>query len=470
MDLVQGISNMNKDNYQTTKKERVAYALYFLGQNILWGFASLVATYLLDIGLDASSASAILLVPKIWDAVNDTLFGYVVDKVNIKKNQKFLPWIKIGTIMIGIVTVFMFAIPKGIDSKVIKTIWFLGAYFIFDAAYTMLDAPMYALPTVMTTNVQERTSLISSNRFTGIFGGAISSLLVPFIRPKTGWALGAIIFCSLGVAFMLPILFFGKERVYEKSQQEANYSFKEMWSYLKENKYLTISLLLIFIVGITSIETSLSLIMARNCFGSESKATVITAMSGLPIIFVSPFIPKLTKKFDKSIILAAGMIFGFVGSVASYIVGYDNFTLFIICYAIKVVGTGVFMVLSYMLIADSVEYGTYKSGVRATGISFSLQTFTSKLKNAVVGSVALFALGIFGYDSSLPETVKQAPQVISGIWKVFTLVPGLGYLASFVIIVVLYKLKDKDVEVMAKYNNGEISKEEATALLTNKNI
>lgn len=458
---------MAENNYQTSKKERISYPVFFFGQNVLWAYAAVISTYLLDIGLDAKLASAILLGPKIWDAVNDTLFGFLIDRTKFKSRQKFLPWIKIGVAFIALTEIFMFAIPKSIGSNTVKIFWFIAAYMLFDCAYTLLDAPMYALPTVLTSNIQERTALISSNRFAGIIGGGVGSVLVPIIRPKTGWLLGAVIFTVFSTLFMLPVLFTAKERCSDENENQE-YGFKEMFTYIRSNRYLFISLLLIFIVGVCSIENTLSLVMARNCFGNESVASYVTIISSLPVLVVSLFIPKLTKKYDKYIILIFGMALGFIGGLAGYFAGYSSIVPFIICSSVKGIGMATFMVISYMLVADAVEYGTYKSGIKAAGISFSLQTFTAKMKNAVIASVALFALGLFGYDSSLAENIIQGPKVVSGIWKVYSLMPAVGYLTALIILVVFYKLRDRDVETMARYNNREISKEEAEAVLMEK--
>ena len=455
--------------YQTSKKERISYGIWFMGENIIWAYVGLASTFLLDVGIDATLASAILLGPKVWDAINDTLFGYIVDKKAKERKEKFLPWIKLGNALIGAAVILMYAIPANLESSALKAAWFVIGYMCMDAAYTMLDAPMYAIPTVLTTNIQERTALISSNRFWGILGGALATILIPMIRPKTGWFLGSVIFVIVGLAFMIPFLLWGKERGKENEEEkQKEYTFKEMLEYVKTNKYLLYTLLLIFIQGATSVESSLSLIMSRNCLGDESKATILTAIVMLPTFLMSLFIPKLVKKFDKSTLITAGMVASCLSSIASYVCGYNNLVIFVILMIIKGIGSSFFMVLSYMLIADSVEYGTYKTSTRATGISFSLQTFTAKLKNAIIGSVSLFALGLFGYDSSLGETVRQSAQVTQGIWAVYNILPAIGSLICFIILVALYKLKDKDVEIMARYNNGEISKEEAESLLAEK--
>ncbi len=149
--------------FMTSKKERFAYCLFFLGQNILWGYAGYVETFLTDIGMAAATAAFVLLVPKLWDAVNDMLFGYIIDRSRFKNGQKFIPWVKIGVTAVGITTVVLFAIPESVD-QAIKVVWFLVAYIVFDISYTILDAPAYAVTTVMTSNVQERTSIIAGGK------------------------------------------------------------------------------------------------------------------------------------------------------------------------------------------------------------------------------------------------------------------------------------------------------------------
>ena len=138
--------------FVTSKKERWAYGLFFLGQNILWGYAGYVETFLTDIGIAAASAAMILLLPKLWDAVNDVIFGYLMDRYSFRNGQKFMPWVRIGTAAVGLTTVALFAIPPSADQTV-KIVWFVVAYVLFDICYTILDAPAFAVTTVMTHDV-----------------------------------------------------------------------------------------------------------------------------------------------------------------------------------------------------------------------------------------------------------------------------------------------------------------------------
>lgn len=455
---------------QATRKEHFFYSAFYFGQNVLWGFAGLVSTYLLDIGLDAAIASVILLVPKIWDAVNDTIFGIIVDRTRFKNGQKFLPWVKIGTAAVGIATILMFAIPASLNDPRWKIAWFVVAYILFDAAYTILDAPMFAMPTVMTTSVGERTAFIAGNKLWSMVGAMFATVLIPLVRPRTGWFVASIIFICFAVAFMLPFLFIGKERFGQpekkKEDEQAEISFREMARYIRGNRYLFVALLVILIMGVSSVESTLTLIMARNCLGNESLATIVSACVAVPVIFVSAVIPAMTKRWDKYNVLIGGLTFSAAMGVVSYFVGYGSIAAAAVCVALKCVGLSFYTVICYIFVADCVEYGTYKSGTRAAGLTFSLQCFVAKLKNAFLHSIALGALALFGYDSSLPENAVQSPEVTQGIWAVFNLLPVIGCVLSILLLVCFYKLRDKDVQVMSLYNNGEISREEAVEKLS----
>jgi Na+/melibiose symporter-like transporter len=116
-----------------------------------------------------------------------------------------------------------------------------------------------------------------------------------------------------------------------------------------------------------------------------------------------------------------------------------------------------------MLVADTVEYGTYKTGTRAAGITFSLQCFAAKLKNGLIGTVVLLSLSAVGFVEG--ENAVQPAGVADGIWGLFCLVPAAGFLLALLLLWRFYKLRTADVQIMSRCNNGEITREEAEKLL-----
>jgi len=454
-----------RDGFQASPLEHRSYAAYFFGENFLWAFAGMLPTFITDIGLGAGIVATILLVPKIWDAVNDTIFGIVVDKVKLKSGQKFLPWMKIGTFSLGLTTILLFAIPSGISDGM-KIAWVIISYILFDASYTMLDAPLFALPSAMTTNIQERTQILSNGRLFAMVGGMCAGLLIPVVRPKLGWLTTAIIIVVVSISAMIPLMLKGKERQTVADRNEPSISFKEMGIYLKTNNQLLIILLVMFIIGVTGVGAVLSIYVARICFGSESIASLLVIISALPALLVAALVPKLTEKFDKFDLFVVGLICSVVGGVLMFLTGFENIPLVICLTVLESVGYAAYNVIAYMFIADTVEYGTYKTGTRASGISFALQTFTAKLRAALVTSLSLFALGAIGFISG--ENVVQPAGVAQGIWGIYTLLPALGSLIAILILIFFYKLRDNTVQVMAKYNMGEVTKEEAESALAEK--
>ena len=459
------MSKQNRIGFQTERKEYVGYCLFFLGQNILWGFAGYIETFLTDIGIAATTAAAILIIPKLWDAVNDVIFGYIVDRHSFKNGQKFMPWVRIGTAAVGITTVAMFAIPKSM-AQTGKVVWFLVTYILFDIAYTILDAPAFAVTTVMTSNVTERTSIIAGGKLWSMVGGVLATVLIPMIRPIFGWFTACIIFIAVSIVLMVPMLVTVKERHPQSSTTEENPKFKDMLKYLKSNKYLLIVLAAMLLLGVSSVEQKMAIYMGRICLGKENAATLVAAGVAVSVIVVSAIVPALSRKWDKFHVLCGGLIFAVVMDIITYFVGYGSLGSAIAMIMLKCTGLGFWQVIIYMLIADTVEYGTYKSGTRAAGVTFSLQCFIAKLKNALIGSIVLYTLSLTGFVEG--ENAIQPAGVADGVWGLFCFLPAIGFVLALIILLCFYKLRTKDVQVMSKYNNGEISKEEAEALLAEK--
>ena len=96
----------NGEGWSTEPAERFSYYSYFAGQNMIYTlFNVCLTTYLLFLGIDPMKSAAVMLIVKVWDAVNDTLFGVIFDYIKFKSGKKYLPWIRISTILIPIATV-----------------------------------------------------------------------------------------------------------------------------------------------------------------------------------------------------------------------------------------------------------------------------------------------------------------------------------------------------------------------------
>lgn len=465
----------NKLGYMTTGRERASYWSYFVGQNFFYALVNtFLATYMLMIGVDLTKTASIMLLVKVWDAVNDALFGLVFDRVRFKSGNKSLPWLRISVAFIPIATVLLFVIPQS-AGEVLKLAWFAIAYILWDTAYTFCDVPIYSMVTTMTDNLDERNKLMSFGRvFSGVGGAAAIVLCTVLVSEKVGVGFGvvAIILAVLGIAFMLPICIVGRERNHSIEGEES-FTLREMLRYLRKNKYLLLIYSGQMISGALNTGAALGMFVSYYLFGSAMFNLLLGVLSAAPALIIALFIPKILRRFDKFKFYIACNVVSIALGFVLYFVGYHNVTAFLILSVIRSIPASAIGVMSFMFTPDCAEYGQYKSGTDARGITFAIQTFTSKITAAISSSLGMFVLGIFGWISVQANDfaelerlgITQPPAAIHGLWIAYILIPVIGLLVAM-IPYCFYKLTDKDVQVMAEYNAGKITREEADGMLS----
>ncbi len=460
--------------YMTTSKERLSYWTYFVGQNVYYNITFIyLSAYLAMQGIALWKVSLVLLVVKVWDAIKDPIFGYIFDKVKFKNGLKSLPWLRIAVALIPIVTIAVFTIPSGF-SETGKLIWFAVAYLLWDTVYTLTDVPAYSMLNTMTDNLGERNLLLSVNR---VFSGAGYLLCVVVMPLLIGhsYALAVIVLSIFSGLTMVPLCIFCKERNYHPEQDEGDFSFKQMFTYLRSNKYLLTYYGGYMATDALKTSAAVTLFVSFFLFGSELYSILLNLLSMVPGVIAAMLMPTILKKLDKFKVLFWCNIVNILSGLLIYFLGYENQTLFLVLTCIRAIPMCLVGVLAFMFTPDCAEYGQYKSGISAKGITFAIQTFSVKITGAISSALALALLGLFAFPeietNSFSElaamNIQLSATATNGLWIVYALVPVIGMIIS-TFFYLAYKLNDKDVQIMAKCNSGEITREEAEKLLSRK--
>ena len=464
--------------YMTTGKERLSYWTYFVGQNVYYNItAAFISTYLAMQGISLAKVAVVLLIVKVWDAINDPLFGYIFDKVKFKNGQKSLPWLRIAVGLIPIVTIILFAIPSGL-SETAKLIWFGVAYVLWDTVYTLTDVPAYAMLNTMTDNLQERNTLLSVNRvFSGggvvIYGVVLPLLISERVGMSASWAVA--IMAIFSALTMVPLCLNCKERNYKPEDEDESFSPAQMFRYLGKNKYLLTYYSGYMATDALKTSGAVLLFVSFYLFGNSLYSIVLNILNMVPGVFAAMLMPTILKRLDKFKTLFWCNIVNIILGLVIYFAGYENQTLFLVLTCIRTVPLSIVGILAFMFTPDCAEYGQYKSGISAKGITFAIQTFSVKITGAISSSLALFLLGCFHWISVEAESfeelaalgIQQSAGALNGLWIVYALVPVIGMIIS-TFFYLGYKLNDKDVQIMAKCNAGEITRAEAEAQLSRK--
>lgn len=463
--------------WETDSKERKSYYIYFAGQNMIYTLVSTyLVTYLMFQGVNLAKAGTIMLLVKVWDAVNDAIFGVIFDSVKFKSGKKYLPWLRISTVLIPLSTILLFLIPKS-SGETLKLIWFAVAYICWDTAYTLCDVPIYGVITSMTKNMDERNGMLSYKSIWGGVGTAIATLIASVLVSEgvgSNYSVVAIIISVGALITMIPVLYHVKERF--NSVDEESFTIKRMFTYLFKNKYLLIYYIGFFFYSAFNVSASFNLFVSYYIFKNELFALVVGAIGVVPQLIFSLLIPKMLKKFDKTKLMMLCNILNCILSVAIWLIGRENIYVYIVLSTLRAIPMGIYGVLMFMFTPDCAEYGKYTSGIEATGITFAIQTFMVKLTAAISGALGMFLLGlkatgwvsveVENFEELSNSGITQSAHALDVLWFIYIMVPALGCLIAL-IIWNFYKLSDKDVQIMADCNAGKINRNQAERKLNN---
>lgn len=480
MELISKVKSAfaTKEGWSTEPGERFSYYTYFAGQNMIYTlFNVCLTTYLLFLGIDPIKSGAVMLVVKVWDAVNDTMFGMIFDTIKFKSGKKYLPWIRVSTILIPIATILTFVIPSS-STQTVKLCWFAIAYILWDTAYTLCDVPIFGILTSMSQSIDERNSIQSYKSIATYAGvGVTSTLTTVLISEKVGLNYGwiTVIICLMAFALMMPASFKLKERFH--AEAEETFTIRLMLSYLFKNKYLLIYYVGIFFYSALNIGNAFTLYVSYYLFNSALFSILVGAIGTVPQLVIALWLPKLIRKYDKMKVNRVCLLAYVVLSIITWAVGYGNVVVYIILFTIRSVPLAVVALEMFMFTPDCAEYGRFKSGTEAKGITFAVQTFMAKLTGSISGALGLFVLGLksvgwkvveVGSFQELQESgVTQTPHALNMLWLIFMLIPAIGGLLAY-IVWLFYDLKDKDVQVMIDCNTGKITRDEAMSMLSKK--
>jgi Na+/melibiose symporter-like transporter len=283
--------------------------------------------------------------------------------------------------------------------------------------------------------------------------------LAPQLYITIGWLPTALIVAVPATALMFLFTRKGKERFVNKDTEPI--TLKALFAYVKGNKYLLIFFSGFTVMNITSTAGTVAAYFAEHNLKDPGMTSANVACLALPAFLTAALMPTLTKRLDKFQIFLFCAIANLIMSPITYFIGYSNLVAFFILVPISGILSGGVLITQLMFTGDFVEYGEFKTGKRMQGIAYSLQTFTFKFFNAIPVAGAMFILGFVGLVEG--TNIVQNPATVEAIWILFSVFPAVGTLIS-IPIMLKYTLRDKDVQLMARVNSGEMKREEAEKL------
>ena len=459
---------MEEKNY-ASKSEVRAYSIAALGQGLVYScMSSYITDYYMNVlALDAMFVILLMLLARVWDAINDPLMGMIVDRHQTKKGR-LRPYPVITAIPIAILTILMFLPPLGFDiSERTKGMYVYVAvvYVLWGMIYTSSDVPFWSMPNLMTPNPKERGRIISYGRTVGGVGSAVTvalPMIVGYFTAKSSnpdvlkYAIMAISMSVIGMPLFSISSFKVKERISIPNATKRDPNEPSTLSRIFHCK----PLMLVVISGILSFGRymlqSAAPHVARYAglyIGSKpttveqyqsnisTVALVIQVCAAVGMFGTMLLMPKLFKKFEYKTLMISSCLGGFVASVITLIVGWTTQNL-LICIPFMIISSiplGVINVVSGAMVCDCLDYIEWKTGYRDTAVGSACQSFVNKLGNAFATVVIILMYMVVHIDvaamNSKPEAIVETamnmgdPQRFA-MFALVSIVPGISLLLT----------------------------------------
>lgn len=442
---------MMEKKLKATKAATICYGFGDLASQFVWTYVgSYLTIYYTDIvGLAPAAVSVIMMLARIWDAVNDPMMGAIAERTR-SKFGRFRPYIAFGAPFLAIFSVLTFTNPFGGKSTA-GVIWAAVIYIIAGMLYTLVNIPYGAMAAVMTEDADQR-NILNTSRNIGmnlgmvIVNGVSAGLALKFsgagaeVANGQGYRTVALIYAIISIPLFLIVFFTSKEVVQPEGEPQP-FSFKDTVNNLIKNKYLMI-VTFVMILQMTAFmgRIAITSYYVIYCLGSFTMIALIMTIPSIGGIIGSFFVPFFAKKIGKRNVLMWSMIIQGIGLVIMYLAPFDNMKMVLtgdIIFGLFNVG----FPMSLSMVADSVDYMELKTGLRTDGTAYATYGLATKIGNAVGGAFGILIMSAFGYVAN----AQQTAQALKGINFTVNLLPAILFFLSAAMCL-LWKMTDKEAD------------------------
>jgi GPH family glycoside/pentoside/hexuronide:cation symporter len=390
--------------------------------------------FLTDIaGLRPDYAAWAIAAGRLWDAINDPLFGVLADHIKSKHGRRRV-LLLYSAIPLGISYAVMWLIPNYGDVGL--AVYYALTFIVFDTCYTAMYVGYNALTPEMTSDYDERSSLNGYRMAISI----ASTLAVIILTTVLGWyikdqkQLFAYLGIGLGIASALPLfIVFRVTKVYRTTTDaDPLPAWQSIKTTIQNKPFIQVMGLYLMSWTAVSILAAVLVYYANYYLRTpEIGSYLVLAAQGSAIAFV-PVVVWLSKKFDKRTAFILGSLSATISLLGIYTLSPSHIVPTFILAGLCGLGIATAYIVPWAMLPDIIEHDELETGRRREGSFYALAAFFQKLGTGA----ALWAMGqvfsITGYITPSANTILpvQSADTITAIRWFASIIPAVLFLAG----------------------------------------
>jgi len=444
-------------------RNKAAFGFGAFGKDIAYMIINSYILYYYNVvlGLSGTFVGSLLMIARIFDAINDPFMGILVAKTKTRWGR-FRPWIFSGTLLNAVIIYALYAVPQGVAASDSSMKIYLSVFYIlWGVTYTLMDIPFWSMIPAITKPGEDREKLSSLARSCSGVGDALPTVLTMVMVPilsaseviadyRIGFKWWALIIASV---FLISEIVFCLNVPEKKPEEMKTIGIKDMFkSLLRNDQAMVVVASVILVYTAFNIISNLVLYFFQFDLNDTGAYSMFVAICFGTQVIIMMTVPLMRKKIDKIKLFSLGLFIQVVGfGVLLAITGLNLYRASWFVLAIPGIlvfaGYGVLNVMLTVFLSDSVDYGELKNGTREEAVIFSMQTFTVKLASGIGVYVAGLAVDLIGLQvGEEGEYIAQTASALTGL-KVFMTVPSAVIIVlAFLVFRKFYKLSDKKME------------------------
>ncbi|PZV10935.1 MAG: MFS transporter [Pseudanabaena sp.] len=443
-----------------TFAEKLAYGAGDLGTAITTNLLSFFLLFFFTnvAGLDAALAGLVLLIGKIFDAINDPIIGVLSDRTNSKMGRR-LPWMIYAAIPFGLAFFAQWLVPST-DTKVLFW-YYVIVGIVFNTFFTAVNLPYTALTPEITQDYNERTSL-NTFRFTFSIGGSILSLFIAqvifaFFKDPARQVgscnaggtqyivLGAVCAIISSISIYWCVWGIKKRAIASNRHRLHNESLDaetEELSFFEQLKIVFSNRPFLYVIGIyfcswLSLQITASIIpffVVNWMKMQESDFILVTiAVQGTALLMLSVW-SEISKRFGKKATYFMGSGIWIIAQAGLFLLQEGQVVQLYILAIMAGCGVSTAYLIPWSMIPDVTDLDELETGQRREGIFYAFMVLLQKF--GLAGALFLLGLGLSWakFQESVPcqplptqpDSALLAIRIAIGPLPTIALIIGLG--------------------------------------------